>query len=501
MGSGGIEAGGGMGGLGGLPQIEGIDYLKSSFPRVDDDFGRSVALSADGRTLAVGVMFDSSAAIGINGDPSIEGPSRAGAVFVFWHDGSQWTQQAYIKVGSPDEDDYFGKSVSLSADGNRLAVGAYGEDSSSTGTLGDPLDNGASYAGAAFLFGRIGSSWILEEYVKASNTQAGDYFGWAVALSADGSTLAVGATGEDGATTGVNGDQSSNGLPSSGAVYVFFDSGAGFGQEAYLKASNADLSDYFGGSLALSEDGSTLVVGAEGEDSAAAGMDGAEADDSLLEAGAAYVFSRSGSDWAQTAYLKASSSHADDRFGLSVAISPFGDTIAIGAPSEGSWSAGVNGDQFPVTDSSVGAVYVFSSASSIWEQEAYIKASNPQSNAAFGLGLALSGDGDLLLVGASQESSAAAGIDGNQNDESVSSAGAAYLFSRDASGWLQTVYLKAINPHELAYFGYSVALDEVGETAVVCANSESGSSPGINGDPFDLSTASSGAAYVFYGLD
>jgi len=498
--SGGAPPTGGFGGMGGLPQIEGIDYLKSPFPRMDDALGHSVALSADGRTLAVGIHQDSSAAVGINDDPSVLGASRAGAVVVYWHDGSTWAQQAYIKASNPDEYDYFGIGLSLSADGNRLAVGASGEDGSGTGTTGDPLDNGAAGSGAVYVFDRVGSSWTEEVYLKAGDAWALDFFGTDVALSPDGTTLAVGAPGEDGADTGVNGDQTSGALPGSGAVYVFIDSGSGFSQQAYLKASNTGASDGFGSSVTLSGNGNTLAVTAVQEDSAAPGVDGDQNDDSVESAGAVYVFSRSGTDWAQTAYLKASNPGPSDYFGLDIGISSSGNSLAIAAPGEGSMSSGINGDQSSDAGLTVGAVYVFSYVSSAWQQEAYVKASNPQ-EAAFGSGLALSGDGQSLLVGAYLEASAAAGIDGNQDDESLFAAGAAYFFSRGPAGWAQTHYLKASNPIGLARLGRSVALDYFGDTAVVCADGENGSSPGINGDQSNQSTFRSGAAYVYYDLD
>src|SRR5690606_35208174 len=75
-------------------------------------------------------------------------------------------------------------------------------------------------------------------FIKASNTDAYDWFGWSLALSADGSTLAVGAPAENSKATGVNGDQADNTSPSSVAVYVFTQVEGDWMQQAYLKASN-----------------------------------------------------------------------------------------------------------------------------------------------------------------------------------------------------------------------------------------------------------------------
>jgi hypothetical protein len=114
----------------------------------------------------------------------------------------------------------------------------------------------------------------------AQNTNAADSFGISVALSADGSTMAVGALFESGAARGINGDQADNSLPFAGAVYVFTRSGTTWTQQAYIKASNTWSNDVFGASIALSADGSTLAVGAPGEDSAVPGVDGEQTNDS-----------------------------------------------------------------------------------------------------------------------------------------------------------------------------------------------------------------------------
>ena len=116
----------------------------------------------------------------------------------------------------------------------------------------------------------------LEEaigYFKASNTEALDLFGNSVSLSADSNTLAVGAILEDSTATGINGDQteSDNSGSNSGAVYVFARNNGVWQQQAYLKASNAELADNFGGDVSLTADGNTLAVGAAIENGAYSG--------------------------------------------------------------------------------------------------------------------------------------------------------------------------------------------------------------------------------------
>ena len=120
-----------------------------------------------------------------------------------------------------EADDFFGGSVSLSADGNTLAVGANEEDSSATGINGDQTDNSLISPGAVFVFARNGSLWEQQAFIKASNTNQADRFGESVSLSADGNILAVGATGERSSASGINGDQNDNSVDRAGAVYLY----------------------------------------------------------------------------------------------------------------------------------------------------------------------------------------------------------------------------------------------------------------------------------------
>ncbi len=186
-----------------------------------DSFGWSVALSADGSTLAVNAEHESSAATGVGGNQADNSAQYAGAVYVFARSGTAWSQQAYVKASNTGEDDVFGTGVALSSDGSILAVGAGNEFSAATGIGGDQTDDSAEGAGAVYVFARTGATWSHQLYVKASNTDAGDGFGNRIALSADGATLAVAAPGEGSAATGIDGDQADDSAGGAGAVYVF----------------------------------------------------------------------------------------------------------------------------------------------------------------------------------------------------------------------------------------------------------------------------------------
>ncbi len=255
---------------------------------------------------------------------------------------------------------------------------------------------------------QIVAQLVQQGYLKASNTEANDGFGFSVALAGD--TLAVGVPGEASAATGINGNQGSNSAPTSGAVYVFTRTNGVWSQQAYVKASNTEANDEFGYSVALDAD--TLAVGAWLEASAATGIDGNQTDNNAAGSGAVYVFTRTNEVWSQQAYVKASNTEANDRFGFSVALA--GDTLAVGVPGEASAATGIDGNQTDNNAAGSGAVYVFTRTNEVWSQQAYVKASNTEANDEFGFSVAL--DGDTLAVGAWLEASAATGIDGNQTD-------------------------------------------------------------------------------------
>ena len=403
--------------------------------------------------------------------------------------------------------DQFGRALGLSADGSTLAVGARLEDSRATGINGDQADNTAESSGAVYLFRLDGGDWNQQAYFKASNTDASDGFGWAVALSADGNTLAVGARGEASSATGINGNEFDNSVPGAGAVYVFRFDGANWYQQAYVKASNTAGS--FGQTVALSADGATLVVGAPGEASSASGINGDQTDDSATGAGAVYVFRFDGTNWYQQAYVKASNTDALDRFGRSVALSADGNVLAVGATGEDSIATGINDDQGDNSSDNAGAVYVFRFDGVNWQQQAYVKASNTKTSMwcpargpqpcqmTFGASVGLSADGDTLVVGAPGEDSNSTGINGDESDESSEASGAVYLFRFNGATWDQQAYIKASNTGFNDNFGGVLALSADSRTLVVGAWLEDSSATGINGDQWDDSAGQSGAAYLF----
>lgn len=335
-------------------------YLKASNAGADHAFGWSLALSADGTTLAVGAPHEGGSATGtfVVTPPAGAGAPLSGAVYVYALSAG-WTQQAYVKATNTEDFDRFGHAVALSGDGHTLAVGAYLEGSGATGVDGDQANNNAPVSGAVYVYSRSGLTWARQAYLKASNAEADDQFGWSVALSADGTTLAVGANGENSALTG---DPSNNGAMAAGAVYLFVRNGASWVQQAYVKASNPDGADVFGWSVSLSADGHTLAVGAVGEGSDATGLNGDQGNGigpPFFSKGAAYLFTRAGAAWTQLAFVKASNTGMGDRFGQAVSLAGNGSTLAVSADWESSNATGINGNQADDSAAAAGAVYLY----------------------------------------------------------------------------------------------------------------------------------------------
>lgn len=391
--------------------------------------------------------------------------------------------EASLKAPDPDADDAFGASIAVS--GETVVVGAPHESSHSAGVDGDAFDNSLAESGAAFVFVRSGTTWVQQAFLKASNPGKNNWFGTSVAFSGD--TIVVGAPFEESGSGGVDGNQSDNSAPTSGAAYVFVRNGTIWSQQAYLKAAVPKHYGHFGTSVAAS--GDTVVVGSPYDSSLAAGVDGSS-DEVGNGVGSATVFVRNGTTWTQQAYLKASNPDAYDQFGSALGAS--GDVIVVGAPFEASKSMLVDVGQGGNSAYAAGAAYVFARSGGTWTQQAYLKASNTEWYDKFGCAVAVSGE--TVVVGARHEDGGAHGVNGPQGDWKKNS-GAAYVFVRDGGSWSQQAYLKASNTRPQDQFGSSVAA--WGDTILVGSPRESGAASGPYGAQDGADMFSSGACYLF----
>ncbi|MEM6274949.1 MAG: integrin [Myxococcota bacterium] len=405
-------------------------FIKASNSDALDRFGTDVDISEDGSILIVGASFEKSLARGVDGNERDNRGANVGAAYVFEDTELGWRQTAYLKPSNTvlGQDFRFGTSVALSSLGTTIAVGAGGEASGATGINQDEFNTDAIDAGSVYVFQFQNGSWRQEAYLKASNTDSRDFFGSSLALSGDGRTLVVASTGEASAGRGVNTDQLNNDAPDSGAVYVFIRRGTGWMQEAYIKASNAEAGDRFGESVAVSDDGNRVAIGAQAEDGGVFQTDTGGDDNSAEDAGAVYVFHRSMGTWSQEAYLKASNGRSLDNFGRSVSLSSNGEILAVGARAQNGGAAGVDGDRADETAQEAGAVYVFQREGTSWLETNFVKSSEPDAGDLFGSDVSLSSDGESLAVGATNEDSGASGINGDDSDNSVASSGAVYLY-------------------------------------------------------------------------
>jgi hypothetical protein len=380
------------------------------------------------------------------------------------------------------------------------------------------------------------SGWVPKSiaYIKASNTSHDDQFGYSIALSGDGNTLAVGSVNESSGAKGINGNQADRSALNSGAVYVYTRRGGAWIQQAYIKASNTHEGAQFGSTIALDSDGNTMAVSAYLEDSSATGINGNQADHSKDSSGAVYIFTRTGANWSQQAYVKASNTGEGHQFGFALSFSADGNTLAASAIEEGSRATGVNGNQADDSAPGAGAVYIFTRTETKWSQQAYVK---PDAlNEYFGYSVSLSTDGNTMAVGApnagagevyafvragstwtkqthfkamdeeQNESfgwSVAISGDGNTiaagSTDRGDSAGTDRILVRDGGTWTQQARFKGANTRKNDQFGICIAISADGNTVAVGSHFNAGppASVGVNSDPEDDDVSGSGSVYIF----
>ena len=407
--------------------------LVASDAQAYDRFGEKVSLSADGNYAIVSTI---SAAGGAS-----EQYGGAGAVYIYARSGSTWTQQAILVSPDPYTGDNFGQDVALNSDGTYAIIGAVGDDQATT------------YIGATYIFTRSGSTWTQQAKITPSDGQTNDSFGYSVSISSDG-TYAIASSRNE---AGGSGDPLSN----AGAAYIFSRSGSTWTQQAKITASDAQATDYFGQSVSINSDGTYVIVGSYTEDGGSG--------DPLSNAGAAYIYTRSGSTWTQQQKLTASDAAANSNFGINVILNSDATYAVVGS----------SGFDSPSTNS--GQVYIFTRSGSTWTEQQKIQSSDIGQYDYFGWSVSINSDGTYVIVGAERER----GGDGSP----TINAGAAYIFERSGSTWTEVKKLTASDAQANDYFGSSVSISSDASYAIVGANEEAGGA----GDPL----AAAGAAYIY----
>ncbi|MDB4347911.1 FG-GAP repeat protein, partial [bacterium] len=381
--------------------------LHASDAQTNDWFGYDVGI--DGDTLIVGARAEDT------------GATNAGALYVFTRSGTTWSQQAKLTASDPDTSHYFGSVAAISGDTIIVGVQSHDGDSSTQ-----------SSGGAAYIFTRSGTTWSQQAKIHNTGNATNDKFGNSVDI--EGDTVVVGKW---------------QGSSNKGAAYIFTRSGTTWSQSKYLTASDGASNDYFGKTVRIS--GGTVAIHAQ------------MANNTDTSAGAVYVFTGSGSTWTQQQKLVASDADDWDMFGAGLGID--GDTIIAGAYGEA--TGGTN----------AGAAYVFTRSGTTWSQQQKIVSSDLQAGDKFGLQVDISGD--EAIVAAQEE------------DTGGSNAGAAYIFTRSGTTWSQQQKLVAPSAAADDYFGISVAIDS--DTVVVGAYKKD---IGVTSE-FPSGVANAGAAYVF----
>jgi hypothetical protein len=337
-------------------------------------------------------------AVSADGNTAIVGGPLDGAAWVYVRSGSTWTQQGSKLVGTGVVgNSNQGYSVALSADGNTALVGGY-------------YDNG--YTGAVWVYTRSGGVWTQQGNKLVGTGSIGTaYQGRSVALSADGNTAIVGGSSDNGYI---------------GAVWVYTRSGGVWTQQGNKLVGT--------GAVSLAEQGSSVAVSADGNTLISGGI----SDNSLQ--GAAWIFTRSGSTWTQQgAKLVGTGSVGAPYQGYSVAISANGNTAAVGGYFD---------------DGQKGAVWVFTRSGSTWSQQgSKLVGSGLLASSLQGTGVALSADGNTLMVGGASDNF---------------SVGATWVYTRSGGIWTQQGN-KLVGTGGIGSTsqGRSVALSSDGNTSIV----------------------------------
>lgn len=372
-------------------------------------FGWASALDADGTQLLVGEVHD-----GIT-------PIRSGAVHYYTRVGEIWTHRQKFKLPTLVAEHYFGSSVALNAVGDYAVIGAYND-----------TEKGA-LAGAVFIYKRVGLTWTYQSKMVSPVGETNTHYGIAAAMNQSGSVLAVGANGSD--SSGVY----------NGAVYLYDRNGEVWNYREKILPPNLNLDNSFGIGLALNKEGTLLLVG-----STATRTRG-------NVAGTVYIYRKEGSSWSMKDALYISNSRTSDEFGRGVAMTADGKLALIGA---------VTRDEV-VTDQ--GVVYIFAdlnyeapvNAIESWREQEKLYAKTPVVNSVFGTACALSHDGKTAVITAEN------GPTGHSTD-----AGCVYFFEKTELGWVEKGRFWSEDTTNVSNFGRSIDLFKNGTYAVVGAPSD-----------------------------
>jgi len=434
--------------------------LTPSDTQIDQAFGFSVSLDSDGNTLVVGAPTTQDASL----------TSNKAATYVFTRSGTTWTEQTRI---TKDVSSYFrfGYAVDVSGDGTYLVSSNPGNDTNrgavykyqyttswglvntyTTSTTNQKFGNDCAlgYNNQTYVGTNITSgsdyAYVYAGATAATyspptySTQAADRYGYASALSGDGTYLAISKQGKD-----------VNGVYNTGSVYIYTRIGNAWTLQTEIYPTNVIISSSFGISLSFNDDATYLAIGASTSD----------------VFGAAYIFTRSGTTWTEQAMLTTASypgTQAVSTFGASVSINSNGTYLAVGYYND-----------TPGSVNQGGSVIMFTRSGSTWTQQQQIIPSTQEIGEKFGNSVSINSDATYLAIGAYSDDNSG-GVD----------AGSVYIFTRSGTTWTQQTRLQASDAATLDYFGTSVSINSDGTYVAV-------------GSELDDNSAASnaGSVYIF----
>jgi len=392
----------------------------------EDELGSSAALSGDGKTPLLGAPTR-----------TVNGQQLAGAAEVFTLSNGIWSAPTELGLGAcAAAKDTLGSSVALNTDGTTALVGA------PTRSL-----NGQQLAGAAEVFTNSNGTWSAPtELSLGTRAAAKDELGYSVALSGAGATALIGVPA-----------RTVNGNPGAGTAEVFTYSNGSWGTPTELNlGANAAANDECGFSVALSRNGTTALVGVPHR--SVNGQSGA---------GAAEAYTYTSGGWGAPSELNlGTDAFAGDAMGFSAALSSDGTTALIGAPDRS-----VSGQQ----DAGEAEVFIHGTSGWSFSTGLNLSAGAAGANDILGFSVAVSGDGNLTLLGAPGRT-----VNGQTN------AGDVEVFSHTNGQWYLTTHVNTFGVNPGDFLGISAALSSDGAIALVGAAGRT-----VNGQ------GNAGAAEVF----
>ena len=377
----------------------------------NDHFGYSVAISGDGNTLVIGSRNDD------------DKGSDSGSAYVFIKNGTMWLQQQKLIASDGAASDNFGWVVSISHDGNTIAVGAYRDD-----------DKGSD-SGSVYIFNRVNNNWSETKKIVLSNGTALDYFGYDLELSGDGNTIIIGAYGD-------NDDVSTNIEVGSAIIYEYDGTDWLFKQK--LRPTNIGTNTEFGSSVSINYDGTRSVIGAR------------RSNEIATSNGSVFIFEKVSNVWIETKKILAYDAAINHNFGREVYMSKDGNNIFVTSNTS-------------ELASNSGSVYVYVYHNNDWVFQSKLYSNDLTASAYFGQSICSSYDGNTLIIGAS-----------GLIVSSKTNAGAVYVYKRVGSTWNKMNKFTEPTPISSDYLGYSVSISSNGLTSVLgmWGDDDKGSSTG-----------------------